>query len=224
MLKLEGKVLGIQSTKNIKAVVFDMDGVLIDAREWHFMALNQVLEPLGIAISKNDHLEKYDGLATKVKLEMLSAEFGLPFELHKIINKVKQDRTLRIANQYCYPNIRHQILLSRLKAENFKIGVVTNSIKETTKFMLDRANVFDFIDAVITNEDVKHSKPDPEGYVLCCAKLDVKPEEVLVVEDGSYGIEAAKRAGCNVIKVDSPNDVSLELLSELVPQLVGQVQ
>ena len=214
-------MLEIGSTKGIKAVVFDMDGVLIDAREWHFLALNQVLEPLGIAISEKDHLEKYDGLSTKVKLEMLSADFGLPLELHKIINRVKQDRTLRIANQFCYPNIRHQILLSRLKAENFKIGVVTNSIRETTKFMLDRANVFHFLDAVITNEDVRNPKPDPEGYALSCERLGIKPEQALVVEDGSYGIQAAKRAGCNVLRVDSPDDVSLELFSEHIPQLVG---
>ena len=214
-------MLGLSSSRDIKAVVFDMDGVLVDAREWHFLALNQVLAPLGIAISEKDHLEKYDGLSTKVKLEMLSADLGLPVELHRIINKVKQDRTLRIANQFCYPNIRHQILLSRLKVEDFKIGVVTNSVRETTKFMLERANVFHFLDVVITNEDVKNPKPDPEGYVICCEKLELKPEQVLVVEDGGYGIEAAKRAGCNVLQVDSPNDVSLELLSELIPQLVG---
>ena len=214
-------MLGISSANNIKAVVFDMDGVLVDAREWHFLALNQVLEPLGIAITEKEHLGKYDGLSTKVKLEMLSADLGLPTELHAIISKVKQDRTLRIANQFCYPNIRHQILLSRLRVENFKIGLVTNSIRETTKFMLKRANVFHFLDVVVTNEDVKNPKPDPEGYLLCCEELQLKPEEVLVVEDGIYGIEAAKRAGCNVLKVDSPKDVSLEILSELVPQLVG---
>lgn len=209
---------------DIKAVIFDMDGVLVDAREWHFLALNQVLEPLGIAISENDHLEKYDGLSTKVKLEMLTEELGLPIELHKMINKVKQDRTLRIANQLCYPNVRHQILLSRLQAENFKIGLVTNSIKDTTKFMLERANIFHFLDVVVTNEDVRNAKPDPEGYMLCCEKLELNPEQVLVVEDGSYGIEAAKRAGCSVLKVDSPSDVSLELMSEFIPQLVGLKQ
>jgi beta-phosphoglucomutase len=214
-------VLAVMSMNDIKAVVFDMDGVLIDAREWHFLALNQVLQPLGIAISENDHLEKYDGLSTKVKLQMLSADLGLPVELHAIINKVKQDRTLRLANQFCYPNFRHQILLSRLRAENVKIGLVTNSIRQTTMFMLERANVFNFLEVVVTNEDVKNAKPDPEGYLLCCEKLQLKPEQVLVVEDGSYGIEAAKRAGCKVLKVDSPDDVSLELLSELVPQLVG---
>jgi beta-phosphoglucomutase len=209
------------SSNKIKAVVFDMDGVLVDAREWHFLALNQVLEPFGIAISETEHLAKYDGLSTKVKLQMLSADLGLPTELHTIINKVKQDRTLRIANQFCYPNIGHQILLSRLRVENFKIGLVTNSIRETTKFMLERAQVFHFLDAVVTNEDVKMAKPDPEGYLLCCEKLQLNPDQVLVVEDGNYGIEAAKRAGCNVLKVDSPDDVSLELLSEFVPQLVG---
>ena len=66
----------------IKAVIFDMDGVLIDAREWHYEALNRALRLFGMEISRTDHLTTFDGLPTRRKLEMLSSTNGLPVELH----------------------------------------------------------------------------------------------------------------------------------------------
>jgi beta-phosphoglucomutase len=69
----------------IKAIIFDMDGVLVEAKEWHYKALNRALELFGYQISRYDHLTTYDGLPTSKKLEMLSLESGLPKELHKFI-------------------------------------------------------------------------------------------------------------------------------------------
>ncbi len=70
----------------IKAVLFDMDGVLIDAREWHYLALNRALQLFGKEISREDHLANFDGLPTRKKLERLSVDRGLPTELHEFIN------------------------------------------------------------------------------------------------------------------------------------------
>lgn len=78
----------------IKAVIFDMDGVLIDAKDWHYEALNQALELFGYKISRYDHLVTFDGLPTKKKLEMLTIEKGLPKGLHKFINHMKQIYTM----------------------------------------------------------------------------------------------------------------------------------
>ena len=74
----------------IKAVIFDMDGVLIDAKDWHYEALNRALELFGYTISRYDHLVTYDGLPTRKKLEMLTKERDLPKELHSFINEMKQ--------------------------------------------------------------------------------------------------------------------------------------
>ena len=85
----------------IDAVLFDMDGVLIDARDWHYQALNMALEPFGYSISPEDHETRFNGLSTKSKLKILSDEFGLPKDLDDVISAIKQDRTLRIAAQKC---------------------------------------------------------------------------------------------------------------------------
>ena len=205
----------------IKAVVFDMDGVLIDAREWHYLALNQALAAFALEISESEHGKRFNGLSTAQKLRILSQETGLPKEMHPIISEVKQDRTLRLAATFCYPNVQHQILLSRLKSIGLKLGLYTNSIRQTTEYMLRHAQIDKYLDSIVTNQDVTNPKPAPDGYLLSAMNLGLLPSEILVVEDGEYGIQAAKAAGCHVLEVAGPDDVSIELLMKYIPQLNG---
>jgi len=204
---------------SIKAVLFDMDGVLIDAREWHYEALNEVLRIFGYEITRSMHEDRFDGLSTSKKLEMLTKEVGLPRHIHGMINRIKQDRTLRIAASNCFPNIAHQVLISKLKKQGFKVGVVTNSIRQTTEFMLTYAGLFELLDVVITNQDVDKPKPNPDGYQLAMQKLDVLPSETLIVEDSPYGIAAGKASGAKVVQVNSVSDVSIDLFYDLIPEI-----
>lgn len=212
-------ICSYKMTSRIKAVLFDMDGVLIDARDWHFDALNEALGLFGVEISRNDHLSRFNGLSTRKKLEMLTADGAIPQELHRVIEAVKQDRTLRIAAQKCFPVVSHQVLITRLKALGIKVGLVTNSIRKSSEFMLEYAGLLKFMDIVITNEDVHEGKPNPAGYLLAMQKLEVLPDETIVVEDGEYGIMAAKAAGAIVVKVNEPFEVSLELLLPFIKEL-----
>ena len=87
----------------IKAVLFDMDGVLIDAKDWHYEALNRALELFGFAIERQAHLSTFDGLPTRRKLQMLSATQGLPVGLHGLINELKQAYTIELSYSKCRP-------------------------------------------------------------------------------------------------------------------------
>jgi beta-phosphoglucomutase len=203
-----------------KTVLFDMDGVLIDAREWHFDALNEALGIFGYEISTNEHLERFDGMTTKMKLKILSEEKGLPASLHNLISDVKQDRTLRIAATKCYPNVQHLILIFRLRELGVKVGVVTNSIRKSAEFMLNYAGILDYLDILITNEDVKSGKPSPEGYLKAMKELGATPGNTWVIEDGEYGAQAAREAGANVIRVSDPSDVNLQVLEDFFPELL----
>jgi beta-phosphoglucomutase len=202
-----------------KAVLFDMDGVLIDARDWHYDALNEALALFGLEINREDHLSRFNGLSTKKKLQMLAADGVLPAELHSIIEAVKQDRTLRIAARKCFPIVAHQVLITRLKSRGVKVGLVTNSIRKTSEFMLEYAGLLKFMDVIVTNEDVLEGKPSPEGYILAMRKLGVEPDKTLVIEDGEYGIQAATKAGAAVVRVENPFDVCIELLMQYMPEL-----
>jgi len=206
-------------SNHYKAVLFDMDGVLIDARDWHYDALNEALRIFGVEISRSDHLSKFNGLSTRKKLDMLTSEGVIPYELHEAIQSIKQDRTLRIAAQMCFPIVSHQVLITRLKALGIKVGLVTNSIRKSSEFMLEYAGLLKFMDVVVTNEDVLEGKPNPAGYLLAMQKLGVLPSETVVIEDGEYGILAAEAAGATVIKVNDPFEVSLELLLPVIKEL-----
>ena len=115
----------------VKAVLFDMDGVLIDAKDWHYEALNRALGLFGIEISRYDHLHTFDGLPTKVKLKMLSEQYYLPEQLHGFINQMKQCYTSQIIHEKCHPMFHHEYALSKLHKEGYKIAVCSNSIRST---------------------------------------------------------------------------------------------
>ena len=193
-----------------KAVIFDMDGVLIDAKEWHYQALNAALDIFGFKINEEEHLERFDGLPTKAKLAILSNERGLPEHLHSTINAVKQERTLRLAAINCYPKPNLLSIMNYLKVTGYSIGLATNSIRLTTETMMRYAGLLDYFDVILTNEDVKHPKPNPEIYLKGAQYFNLQTSEVVVFEDNHHGLEAARQAGCFVFEVVSPDELFLD--------------
>lgn len=200
----------------IKGILFDMDGVLVDAKDWHYEALNRALALFGMEISRYDHLVTYDGLPTRKKLEMLTKERGLPYQLHKFINELKQIYTYEIVHQRCKPIFIHQFALSRLKSDGYKIAVCSNSIRKTIDLMMDRAELLKYIDLIVSNEDVAKPKPDPEIYHRACLALDIRPNEALILEDNQHGIEAALGSGGNLLRVESVQDVTYERIQDSI--------
>jgi len=200
----------------IRAVVFDMDGVLIDAKDWHYRALNEALAIFGAQISLDEHINRFDGLPTKVKLRSLSDEGRLPPHLHEIVEAIKQERTLREAAALCFPRIEHLLLMAWLKERKIKIGVATNSIRHSSQTMLGFAGILPSLDVLVTNEDVVTAKPAPDIYVKAASLLDIDPSCILVIEDHNYGVTSATIAGCNVIKVSGIHDVTVSLVESWI--------
>ena len=205
----------------IKAIIFDMDGVLIEAKDWHFEALNRALGLFGMEISRYDHLVTYDGLPTKKKLEMLSMERGLPKGLHTFINNMKQLYTMEIVHAKCKPVFYHRYAISRLKNEGYKIVVCSNSIRNTIEVMLDKAKLLDFLDFFLSNQDVTQSKPHPEMYINAIERLGLSPKECLVLEDNENGIKAALGSGAHLLKIDSVHDVTYQNIMEKINDIEG---
>lgn len=206
----------LEPLKKLSAVAFDLDGTLIDAREWHYKALNEALSYFSCSITRNEQETWADGLPTKVKLEKLNSEGRLPPHLNDIVSQVKQDRTLRQIACHLFPVIDHLLLLEWLASNGIKIAVVTNSIRQSAETMLRAAGLLGYVDEVVTNEDVAHSKPDPEMYLLAAKRMSVDSSMVLAIEDSPYGVEAAKRAGCIVAVVSNPSELSISFLSDFI--------
>lgn len=194
----------------IKAVIFDMDGVLIEAKDWHYEALNRALGLFGLAISRYDHLVTYDGLPTKSKLKMISMERGLPEKLHSFINTMKQIYTMEITYARCKPVFYHQYALSRLKHDGYRIVVCSNSIRRTVDVMMEQANLLEYLDFFLSNQDVTQPKPHPEMYLTAIQRLGFRPDQCLIIEDNEHGIKAALASGAHVLKVDCVEEVNYQ--------------
>lgn len=202
----------------IRAVVFDMDGVLIEAKDWHYEALNKALGLFGFEISRYDHLTTFDGLPTRRKLQLLSAEGDLPPALHDFLNEMKQRYTMEIVASKCKPRFVHEYALSRLRAEGYRIAVASNSIRSTIETMMRQAELSQYLEFSVSNEDVTKAKPDPEMYNQAIARLELSPTEVLIVEDNENGIRAARASGAHLLQVQHVEDVNYANLSRRIAE------
>lgn len=203
----------------IKAIIFDMDGVLIDAKDWHYEALNRSLGLFGFSISRYEHLVTYDGLPTAKKLEMLSVERGLPKGLHKFINEMKQIYTMEYVYMKCKPFFIHQYALSRLKSEGYRLALASNSVRLTIDMMMEKADLVRYFDFMLSNQDVTKAKPDPEIYQTAINRLGLEPVECLVVEDNQNGVKAALASGANLLKVETVYDVTYSNIKDKIKEL-----
>jgi len=203
----------------IRAVVFDMDGVLVDARDWHYEALNRALLLFGYEITASDHETIYDGLPTRVKLDRLVEKRGLPRTLTPFIAEKKQVYTMEIVFQRCRPNFNHEYALSRLKADGYRIAVAANSIKESVSAIMAKTCLAGYLEFTLSNEDVRAAKPDPEIYLKAAAQLGLQPDECLVVEDNHNGIRAARAAGTSLLEVRGVEEVTYDRIAARIAEI-----
>jgi len=193
----------------IKAILYDLDGVLVDATEWHYESLNEALREIsGFELSRLEHISTFNGLPTNKKLEMLYEQNRVKKEDFEAIWKLKQKKTNEIIEKTASVDETKKRLHEGTK--EFKKICVTNSIRQTALLMLEKTCQLSFMDHVISNEDVNNPKPDPEGYLKAIQYLQLQPNECMIVEDAPKGIEAAKKSNAHVYEVRGYYDVTLE--------------
>tara|TARA_Y100000592_G_C5454164_1_gene310409 strand:+ start:191 stop:1573 length:1383 start_codon:yes stop_codon:yes gene_type:complete len=201
----------------IKLIIFDLDGVLVESRELHYISLNKALSEIGdqYIIDKEEHLCKYDALTTTQKLKKLSADKNLPEKYHSAIWRLKQEKTLDEINKY-KPDDRVVDILKEIKSKNYKIACATNSIRETAKLTLIRKGFFDYIDFLYSNEDVNKPKPNAEIYMRCMLRCGANPDETIIVEDSHIGRKAAIRSGAHLCAVKNSKDLTLAKITNTI--------
>ena len=190
----------------IKLVIFDLDGVLVEAKSIHYESLNKALDPQ-FAINWDEHLLTYDGLKTNQKLEMLHIKKGLPQELFKQVWDKKQYYTLKSLKEL-KPSPQLQVCMDLLIQSGYKLAVCSNSIRKTVLTVLSRLDIIDRFDLILSNEDVQNSKPHPEIYWKAISMMGCLPEETLIIEDSPFGLLAANRSKSHVMRVESPKDIT----------------
>ena len=207
----------------IKLVIFDLDGVLVDARELHYEALNRALADFGFTISRDEHLSTYDGLPTTKKLELLTENKGLQKESYDLIWKKKQEFTSLIINEEMTYDERLRGILSKLKSQGYIICVASNSIRESVKMMLIRKGLLEYIDFFYSNQDVNRPKPSSEIYLKCMIKAAVNPDETVIVEDSHIGRKAAQSSGATLCAVRDVDDVTYDHIKKHIDKVNDSV-
>jgi HAD superfamily hydrolase (TIGR01509 family) len=200
-----------------KLVIFDLDGVLIDSRMMHFVALNRALDELNptYPISWQEHLAKYDGLPTTKKLLLLTKEKGLNAQFYDSIWKSKQRHTVELY-QDIKPSENLQCYFDQLKFHQIQIAVASNSIRQTMVMALSRLGVTEQVDFFVSNEDVKHPKPFPEMYWKCMIALKTDVKNTVIVEDSHIGREGAIASGAHLIPVGGAEDLTQGLCDSVI--------
>lgn len=204
----------------LKLIIFDLDGVLVDAKHIHYDALNKAISHIDkkYVIEYNEHLCHYDGLKTTEKLKLLTKKKGLPEFYYKKIWDIKQKLTLESLSDLKQNN-KLVNLFSKLNENGFKIACCSNSIKKTVLLVLSKLNIIKYIDIILSNDDVKSSKPHPEIYWKAMSHFGVLPEETLIIEDSPIGLLAANRSNAHILRINAPNELSLTLVKNKINSL-----
>jgi len=202
------------------ALLFDLDGVLVDSKITHFDALNLALTEIDpwFAISPSEQAAIYEGLTTKDKLDILHRLKGLS---KKSFNSVWESKQRHTATLFENIDLDQELveIFSSVKALDFSIGVVSNSIRQTLDVCLSRLGVAHLVDVSVSNEDVSIAKPNPEGYLLAMSRLGVSPRSTAIFEDSAIGIEAATKSGALVVPVTNRRSITLDSIDTTIKTL-----
>jgi HAD superfamily hydrolase (TIGR01509 family) len=201
-------------------IIFDLDGVLIDSKDWHYETLNRALCKVDekYKIGYDEHLSKYDGLNTTKKLELLSVEKGLEKKNFNSIWEDKQKETFKILKNI-HANKELISIFLELRKLNYKIAVASNSIRETVKLCLLNLGIMEYVDYFVSNEDIKRTKPFPEMYWKCMTALNCLPKNTIIVEDSHIGRQGALDSGAHLLPVENPNDLSLKKILNKIEEI-----
>jgi beta-phosphoglucomutase len=199
----------------IKAVLFDLDGILVPACELHKKAFDMAL---GFELTKEEHETQFNGLPTKKKLEKLVSQGRIKKEEIPNIWERKQNFTKDLIKELKV-NWAIAALLQELYNRDIKIVCVTNSIRETAELMLKQTGIFEYFNFIITNEDVIENKPSPACYKQAMWQLYLSKSSCLILEDSEVGLQAAIASGAHVLKCVNPSEVTMERIMPVLKHL-----
>ncbi len=206
----------------IKAIIFDLDGVLVDTKKIHFEALNLALKKFSYSeITFEDHIKIFDGLPTNEKLKILNKKINLPKKNFSKINRYKQKITSEILKKRIKKNLKLINIFKKLH-KNYKIAVATNAVNSTLKICLEKIGISKFVNFKLSNEDINFPKPNPEIYLRIFVKFGIYPSEALIVEDSHYGREAAISSGAKLLPIKKIEELSMKKIeSNLISKKIN---
>jgi beta-phosphoglucomutase family hydrolase len=193
----------------IKAVIFDLDGVIVESENTHVEAEKQTLLKYGVQIS-TEELRRYTGTTAKLMFSELIKKYNLNTTFEEMFSE-KEEIFFKLLEEDAKPTKGVVEFLEELKKRNIRLAVGSSSNKKLIDYVLNKLNIRHLFDCVVGAEDIVHSKPNPEIFLKAAAKLGLSPAECLVIEDAELGVEAAKRARMKCVGYKNPNSGDQDL-------------
>ena len=187
----------------MKAVIFDMDGVLADSQPYHFKADIETMSEYGV-VKDQKFYEKFAGTLTSDRMRILKDLFKLDIPVEEMVKK-REDMILEImAREDIKPVSGIPEFLKSIKNRGLKTAVASSSGYDLIGLILSRLEISEYFDSITSGNDVKRGKPDPDVFLLAAERIGVNPRDCFVVEDSENGVRAAKAAGMTAIGYVNP--------------------
>lgn len=205
----------------VQAVIFDMDGLLLDTEIISYQIYKELLEEFDFPFTTHEYSEFYSGRTEVMNVERLIDRYNLPWSMALGLDKVTiKEEELLAKGVDLKPGVEE--VLEYLKQQSYKIGLATSSSQQRAVNILEDHNIRDYFDVQIFSEMTTNSKPHPEIFLKAAEELQEEPSNCLVLEDSEAGVEAAYRANIPVICVPDmkqPNQETIEKAEAIFDQL-----
>ena len=182
----------------IEALIFDMDGLMIDSERLYFQTEREMAQKLG-AVVKDETLWNMMGRSPRESLEVFKNELHLTADVETLLEQRNSLMRQKLKNDLKpMPGLHHIIAVF---SGRLKLAVCTGAQSEFLDITVDQLGIRQHFSVLQSSDEIKHGKPDPEIYLTTCRRLQIQPSEGIVLEDSSHGSRSGKSAGCYVIAV-----------------------
>lgn len=193
---------------SLKGILFDFDGTLADSENAHRDVWNAILGEFSVELDKPTYKSNYSGIPAPAGAKRMVEEYGLPIASEELVRR-KVEGTVKRFSAQPVALMAHAIeALDWAKAQGLRTALVTGSGRDELMPTLRHHDLERYFEFIVTRNDVVHSKPDPECYLTMLKHLGLRADECLVIEDTAPGVQAARRAGIEVIAI--PNEYSAD--------------
>jgi beta-phosphoglucomutase family hydrolase len=209
------------TNNQLRAVLWDMDGTLIDSMPYHVEAWHELLEPLGYHFTTEDLLKTFGLRNEEIVRDHLKLD--LPYaELQRLIEEKEEHyrALVRERGLALLPGAQHW--LEYIKAHHWPQAIVSSAPRLNMDAVLQSSDLGAYMDTIVCAEDVERGKPYPDPFLLAAERLSIQPDRCIVVEDAPAGLEGARRAGMKTIGVLNTHeeleaDIVVKSLVDLMP-------